>query len=179
MLASAHFNGPYKNNWGGEKNFTIAISANWSGMQLFPRSTSLFRKKRLISPRLERETSPDMWPGHPEVSQTWVQGQKKALSAPSSAFLHMHLGTKTHVLDSRALSFPPYIPFCSSHLLWSKAFPAHLLSPVRWLSNNSCYLVVNRWESELNLFRKSLRFGLSTVNSASGKPSWKAYVNQD
>lgn len=45
MLASAHFNGPYKNNWGGEKNFTIAISANWSGMQLFPRSTSLFRKK--------------------------------------------------------------------------------------------------------------------------------------
>lgn len=178
MLASAHFNGPYKNNWGGEKNFTIAISANWSGMQLFPRSTSLFRKKRLISPHLERETSPDMWPGHPEVSQTWVQGQKKALNAPSSGFLHMHLGTKTHVLDS-VLSFPPYIPFCSSHLLWSKAFPAHLLSPVRWLSNNSCYLVVNRWESELKLFRKSLRFGLSTVNSVSRKPSWKAYVNQD
>lgn len=180
MLASAHFNGPYKNNWGGEKNFTIAISANWSGMQLFPRSTSLFRKK---TSHLTASWKGNL-AGHVTRAPWGVTNlsagpkKKKASNAPSSAFLHMHLGTKTHVLDS-VLSFPPYIPFCSSHLLWSKAFPAHLLSPVRWLSNNSCYLVVNRWESELNLFRKSLRFGLSTVNSVSRKPSWKAYVNQD
>lgn len=49
MLASAHFNGPYKNNWGGEKNFTIAISANWSGMQLFPPIHLPIQKKKFSS----------------------------------------------------------------------------------------------------------------------------------
>lgn len=145
-------------------------------MQLFPRSR---KKKLLIFGRLATQTWLHMGKGHAEVSQTWVQGppQKKASDAGRWAFIHVNLGTKTHVLHSGASLFPDS-PFCSSHLLWSKAFPAHLLSPVRWLSNNSCYLV-NRWESELNLFSESLGFGLSRVNSASRTPSWKACVSRD
>lgn len=178
MLASAHFNGPYKNNWGGEQNFTIAISANWSGMQLFPPIHLLFEKKKplLILGCLATQTLPHMGPGHAEVSQAECgalkKKKKKASDAPRSALIHMHLEPKTHVLGRGTF---PSIPFCSSHLLWSKAFPAHLLSPVRWLSNNSCYLV-NRWESELNLFSNSLRL---VLHSASRKPSWKAYVSRD
>lgn len=173
--------GHIKNNWGGEKNFTIAISANWSGMQLFPWSTSLFRKNisssasHRVSTRKPRRTCDQ---GKPRCHKPEC-GEEKGLRCPKfGIYSHAPWNKDTCTPMSYALSPPPHASFCSSHLLWSKAFPAHLLSPVRWLSNNSCYLV-NRWESELKLFRKSLRFGLSTVNSASRKPSWKAHVNKD
>lgn len=141
MLASAHFNGPYKNNWGGEKNFTIAISANWSGMQLFPWSTSLFRKKHLISPRLERETSLDMWPGHPEVSQTWAQGQKKGLKCSKfSVSSHAPWNKDTCTRQSCAL-FSPLHPF--------------LLEPSSLIKSISCASAVPRQMT----FKQLLLFG--------------------
>lgn len=179
MLASAHFNGPYKNNWGGEKNFTIVISANWSGKQLFPRSTPLFRKKKTSHLRASRNTNLAAHGTRSRWGVTDLSEGPKTVLRYSRISRHPHepWNKDTCTRQWCALFFPS-IPFCSSHLLWSKAFPVHLLSPVRWLSNNSCYLV-NRWESELNLFRKSLRFGLSVANSASRKPPWKAYVSRD
>lgn len=158
MLASAHFNGPYKNNWGGEKNFTIAISANWSGMQLFPRSTSLFRKKTSHL-RATRNTNLASRGTRARCGVTNLSVERKKGLRCSKISVHPHApwNKDTCTRQSYPLFFP-YIPFCSSHLLWSKAFPTHLLSPIRWLSNNFCYLV-NRWESELNLFSKSRRLG--------------------
>lgn len=156
-------------------------------MQLFPRSTSLYRKKKkLISENLHRHHlrascmanltthgTRARW----GVTNLSVGLEKDLRCSKISVHPHAPWNKDTCTPQSCALFFA-CIPFCSSHLLWSKAFPVHLLSPVRWLSNNSRYLV-NRWESELNLFSKSLCFGLSTVNSASGKPSWKAYVSRD
>lgn len=181
MLASAHFNGPYKKQLRRGKKLYYSHQCQLVWHAAVSSIHLPIQKKHLIiviSPCLERETFPDMWPGHAEVSQTWARGRKRpqmphVLHSFTCTFKQRHVYST--VVD---LTPPPHASFCSSHLLWSKAFPAHLLSPVRWLSNNSCYLV-NRWESELKLFRKSLRFGLSTVNSASQKPSWKAYVNRD
>lgn len=82
-----------------------------------------------------------------------------------------HMYSQSHPL------FPLHPSLLSSHLVWSKAFPAHLLSPVRWLSNKFCYLVASRWESEQNLFRKSPRFWSQqscSLRFVSRKPPWKA-----
>lgn len=81
-----------------------------------------------------------------------------------------HMYSQSHPL------FPLQPSLLSSHLVWSKAFPAHLLSPVRWLSNKFCYLVASRWESEQNLFRKSPRFWSQqswSLRFVSRKPPWK------
>lgn len=200
MLASAYFNGPYKNNWGRKKNFTIAISANWSGMQLFPQPSSLFIKKHILISRhlneqyhiTKQSTQPPalshMAPGHTETprSQETVGllqpslccrktacGAKKCLthstpSAQTCAQKQRHmLVLKRTCTHEHAHSPPPTPPHptmahFASHLIWSKAFPVHLLSPIRWLSNKSCYLVASRWDAELNLFRKA-KFGLNKV----------------
>lgn len=94
-------------------------------------------------------------------------GAKKCLTH-STFSAHQHapwnkgicLSSNAHVLTLTP-TFPHHPFSLSSHLVWSKAFPVHLLShPPRWLSNKSCYLVASRWESEVNLFRKA-RCGLS------------------
>lgn len=121
-----------------------------------PISWRLIEYHITVKPRSRLPLS-HMEPECTEVLQTWIRSQKKSLDRQHSAFINSHLETKAHVLSSLP-RFSLAVPSYSSHLLWSKAFPVHLLSPVRRLSNNSCYLVVNRWESELNLFRQSPGF---------------------
>lgn len=90
-----------------------------------------------------------------------AHGAKKRLTHSTfSVHQHAHrnkgtcLSSNAHVLTITP-SPPPQSHSLSSHLVWSKAFPVHLLSPVRWLSNKSCYLVASRWKLEQNLFRKA------------------------
>lgn len=107
-----------------------------------------------------------------------ARGAKKRLRH-STFSVHQHAPwNKGTCLSSNARVFtvtPTFSPPHTSHLVWSKAFPVHLLSPVRWLSNKSCYLVANRWESEQNLFRKAPVWSQQScsLRFMSRKPSWK------
>lgn len=157
----------------GKKNFTIANSANWSGMQLFPQPSSLFIKKKAYSHLMasqwtishRKQLTPSvlshMAPGHTETQRSQetlglvppsvsrcrkpARGAKKCLTH-STFSAHQHapwnkgicLSSNAHVLMLTP-TFPHHPFSLSSHLVWSKAFPVHLLShPPRWLSNKSC-----------------------------------------
>lgn len=80
MLASAHFNGPYKKQLRRGKKLYYSHQCQLVWHAAVSSIHLPIQKKHLIiviSPCLERETFPDMWPGHAEVSQTWARGRKR------------------------------------------------------------------------------------------------------
>lgn len=97
-----------------------------------------------------------------------ARGAKERFTQSHSALINTHPETKAHacppahILTIAPLFFPLHPSSPSRHVVWSKAFPVHLLSPVRWLSNKSCSLVGSRWEQGQNLFGKA-QFGLNRI----------------